>query len=379
MKRALAAGLFLLALPALAGASRVEMPAWNEEASAVEYQLGGELWPSALGNGEALLDAAAAAALAEAEFVGGESPLEPGELRFYGPAGETLAPEDAALLAEAAALFEDDVEELFAVELPAIEGELKEHYFGHRPTDFLVDPQRLLTEQKSNDIMRFLEFHADESEIEIFVMVFGESQSVPSEIDLQVLHREWYSESPTVLMLYYRERPELTEFVYNEGIRASLPKSVFERMRQNCLREGAATDLAPDQVERMAIELSIQLYWLGRLMAQEAAGEEITEAQVALNDLPATADAPELLREYMPGIFQEESGRRLLPVLLTALLLIALIAVGGAVLWCVLWWRNYDRVAGAPLLFPSFHVVPRLGGEFSGGSFVGMSFELAER
>src|SRR5690606_2097318 len=153
--------------------------------------------------------------------------------------------------------------------LPPLEGELLDLYFQHAPVDFLIDPQRLLTEQKSNDIKRFLEFHSDESPFNIYVMLFGETQTLPEPIDTQQLHREWFSEAPTVLMLYYREHPEMTELVINETVRASMPKSVFDRILQNCLREGAATDDAPDQVEKMAIELSIQLYWLGRLMAHE--------------------------------------------------------------------------------------------------------------
>jgi len=380
MKRAFSI-LLCLAFPLVATASKVELPEWGET-SAAEYQLGGGLWPSSLGNGEDALDGETSAAL---ELVGTGAASEEGEasgsgeLRYFGPAGEVLSETEAAEIAAAAALFEEDVEELFAEELPAIEGELKDHYFAHRPMDFLVDPQRLLTEQKSNDIMRFLEFHADESEIEIFVMVLGETQNVPSDIDLQLLHREWFSEQPTVLMVYYRERPELTEFVYNEGIRSALPRSVFDRMHQNCLREGAATDLAPDQVERMAIELSIQLYWLSRLMAQDGSAESVADAAMPLHELPATAGAPELLREYAPGLFLEESGQQLLSMVLSTLFVLVLIALCGAVFWGILWWRNYDRVAGSPLLFPSFHVVPRLGGEYSGGSFVGMSFELTDR
>ena len=41
-----------------------------------------------------------------------------------------------------------------------------------------------------------------------------------------------------------------------------------------------------------------------------------------------------------------------------------------------MWWRGRENVSGGPLLFPEFRIVPRLGGEFCGGGFVSMSFEL---
>ena len=120
-------------------------------------------------------------------------------------------------------------------------------------------------------------------------MVIGETQEIPDDIDLRKLHKEWFSDQKTVIMVYHREHPDLTEFVYNETVRSELPKSIFDRIRQNCLREGAATDFAPDQVEKMAIELSIQLYWLGRLMAAEGTeAEAISEAE-SVYDLPASA------------------------------------------------------------------------------------------
>jgi hypothetical protein len=92
--------------------------------------------------------------------------------------------------------------------------------------------------------------------------------------------------------------------------------------------------------------------------------------------MAASTDAPELLREYAPGIFVEVKGRKVLSIVLTTLLVLGTIVAVAFVGWGILWWRNRDRVAGKPLLFPSFQIVPRLGGEFSGGAFVSMSFEI---
>lgn len=393
--------LLLASFPFGALLARVDMPAWDSSGESGKYALGGELWPKSL-----IPDAAVAAAqpdgststgtapaAADLEFIGPPAPgttvasasSTPGPTQFYGPAPGTEEPAggDPSLqrIREnpdgTFTVPEEIVEEEAYEPLPPLEGELADLYFAHAPVEFLIDPQRLLTEQKSNDIMRFLEFHADESKIRIYVMAIGENQKVPSDVDIQALHQKWFADSPAVLMLYYREQPQQTQLVFNESIRSSLPKSVFDRILQNCLREGSVADLAPDQVEKMAIELSIQLYWLGRLMEQENKDDSALVAASSVHEMMASPDAPELLREYAPGIFIDESGK-MLSVILTFVFVLGGLCVVGCVAWIVMWWRGRENVSGEPLLFPEFRIARRLGGEFCGGGFISMSFELNE-
>ncbi|NRB75676.1 MAG: hypothetical protein HRU46_15035 [Verrucomicrobiales bacterium] len=356
-------------------AADIDMPEWGSSSDSEGYALGGGLWPAGL-----LPDGAPEAEEGEATTAVAETPTNPdgSPLTFYGPLTTTDAGSTAVgnNTGDAGEIVDQPAQAPPVEALPPIEGELRNVYFGYPPVDYLIDPQRLLTEQKSNDIKRFLEFHSDESDFKIYVMVIGETQAIPDDIDLQKIHKEWFSDQNTVLMVYHREHPDLTEFVYNENVRSALPKSVFDRIRQNCLREGAATDLAPDQVEKMAIELSIQLYWLWRLMAAEGAeAKAISEAE-SVYDLPASADAPELLREYAPSIFLEESSRRAISILITIAVILACLVLVAFVGWIVIWLRGLDRIGGGPLIFPSFEPVTRLGGEFSGGGFVSMSFDI---
>ncbi|MGB0153001.1 MAG: hypothetical protein ACPGFB_03140 [Verrucomicrobiales bacterium] len=359
-------------------AADIDMPEWGSSSESEGYALGGGLWPVGL-----LPDGAPEAEEGEATAVvagGAETPTNPdgSPLTFYGPLTTTDAVSNAVGndTSDSGEILDQPAQAPPVEALPPIEGELRNVYFGYQPVDFLIDPQRLLTEQKSNDIKRFLEFHSDESDFKIYVMVIGETQEIPDDIDLRKLHKEWFSDQNTVMMVYHREHPDLTEFVYNETVRSALPKSVFDRIRQNCLREGAATDFAPDQVEKMAIELSIQLYWLGRLMAAEGTeAEAISEAE-SVYDLPASADAPELLREYAPSIFVEGSSRRAVSILITIAVILACLVLVAFVGWIVVLLRGMDRIGGGPMIFPGFEPVTRLGGEFSGGGFVSMSFDI---
>lgn len=373
--------LLLVVLPVTLWSASVEMPEWENAADSSSYKLGGGLWPVGLIDGAAEEDAPPTSPLAE----GASAVPSDQALKFYGPGGLESDEPIRANISESELPqgspdgVPEQIVEAPAIEaLPPIEGDLQDLYFAHTPVDFLIDPQRLLTEQKSNDIKRFLEFHSDESDFHIYVLVIGETQKVPADVDLRELHKEWFEDASTVMMLYYRENPALTEFVYNDKVRSSLPKSVFDRIEQNTLREGGATDLAPDQVEKMAIELSIQLYWLGRLMEHETTEDQERFAATPVHELAASEDAPELLREYAPGIFIEESGLKLVSFLFTTLIVVGVILGMAGIGWLFMWWREQDRFAGSPLIFPNYEIVPRLGGEFSGGGFVSMSFDIRD-
>jgi len=405
MRRLAAILVLVTMLPLPVRAAKVELPVWDGAAESESYYLGGGLWPKSLIPDEnaAAQDPGATAEVApgvapdgtilpgtavpEAAVPGTAAPgtALPGAPRFYGPQGpvdgtEVTPGNRPAVIENPDGTFvipEEIFEEEAYEPLPPLEGELSDLYFAHAPVDFLIDPQRLLTEQKSNDIKRFLEFHSDESSIHIFVMALGETQKLPDNIDIEALHKKWFSDQPTVLMLYYREEPQLTQLVFNESVRTSLPKSVFDRILQNTLREGGVTELAPDQVEKMAIELSIQLYWLSKLMAHENKDDQARAANSSIHEMIASPDAPELLREYAPGIFIEDTSK-VISLVFTLIVVVGGLSLIGLIGWGILAWKGRENVSGQPLLFPEFKISPRLGGEFSGGGFVGMSFELSD-
>lgn len=392
MKVRLAIGILLL-LPGLCLGASVDMPEWNEAGEAEEYRLGGGLWPSGLLPEGAEEDAGSEGSVnGDLTFIGPEDSVAAGDGDPYestagsgagaipGLADDTVPEAGPDAIAEA-------VPDAEAVEsLPPIEGELRNWYFEVAPSDFLVDPQRLLTEQKSNDLRRFLQYHSEESKFHIYVMVFGQNQEIPDDIDLESLHGEWFGENPAVLMSYHYEDPENFALVYNASVREIFEPEVFERIRQNCLREGTSTENAPDQVEEMAVELSLQLYWMTRLLERQLSesGEHEPGTAVALAT-KSGVDVPELLREDAPDLFATTSGMSkeewlslasrwgiVLGVLLAAFLAMALITRLAA------WWSQREATVGKPLVFPDIEIPPRLGGEFSGGAFVSMSFDISE-
>ena len=315
--------------------------------------------------------------------------------------------------------------------LPAIEGELKDQFFKEVPSGFVVDPQYLLTEQKANDIHRFLEFHAEESETPIYAIILGKDQGLPGDIDLVERHGKWFGSQPAVLMSYHLEKPDSIRLVFPREFQNKLPGAIFTRIRESCLREGSAADNASDQVEKIVVELSIQLYWMQSLLErhrnfsrveipvpgerdalplaavpaaapdparpvlESGASEEARLAgakdarppeELPAQETVAVAAHLEEVKEVLPpaeavppaGEFVGEQNR-LAPssqAIRFFILVSGLLLTGFLLFIPVAMIQRFRRQVEKPVLFPSCHYAPRLGGEFGGGAFVGVSFEM---
>ena len=392
MNLRLLTALICLAPVVRAMAAGPELPAWERGADPEKFTLGGGLWPGAPPSEDDVpVDVEEAQRLADsapgaADPVARPRPLGPPPViadpqrqemlvAMNDPGGRPLA----GLRVPMPALMPLSAMETFSHELPPVAGELRDEYFSLRPVEFLVDPQRLLTEQKSHDIQRFLEYHADEAQFDICMMLFGASQDIPEDISLEERHREWFGDRSVVLVAYFLEHPERTRVIYGEGVRQKLPEGVFSRIFQSCVREAQVAETPFDQVERFAIEMSIRLYWLAKMLERQAAGEAIPTTEEELSgpkwEQLATNAQPGALSAGVPTAEASMMTDRLLslPWLLLGAGTFLLSALTGAGAW---WWRR-DSLAAKPVLFPELELPTRLGGNFSGGGYVGISFEVS--
>lgn len=387
-----------LALPSMmALAAGLELPKWEGSESS-GYTLGGGLWPAGAVGGSGEIEMATTTG-DDGGATGDPVDVSPGApppiLRNSGGARDLIAvsrpsgaggnsPEVVSLKpvvglrVPSPMLMPLRIEEVYAHELPPVEGGLRQSYFGNRPETHLVDPQHLLTEQKSHDVQRFLEYHADEAEFDICLILFGGTQEIPEGITLQQVHDQWFGAEPVVTVAYFLEHPERSQVVYGQTVRERLASAVFEQIYHSCVREAQVAETAYDQVERFAIELSIRLYWLAKLIERQAAGETIASTHEELS-------RPEWQEMAVPGQASAtgESGAsradmvgaklRALPWLGLGLGAAFLSGLLGSGWW---WWRR-DSLAAKPVLFPDLEMPSRLGGTYSGGGYVGISFELS--
>ncbi|MGY8641917.1 MAG: hypothetical protein ACKVJU_12590 [Verrucomicrobiales bacterium] len=406
-----------LVFPMIAMAGKVELPDWEENDKPEEFALGIGLWPSGL------LDNAISKA--DSKKVGddkkaGKEAADPEKIAAAGDAPEkdpatgtavgstkvddpeaAKNPELADPSAEKKAIRREileippvlgpEVPERIEIEepslpplieithvMPPIEGGLRDRFFKNRPKEFLIDPQQMLTEQKSNDVRRFLEYHAEEAGIDIYLIVMGNGQKIPEDISLASQHREWFGEIPTALVATTMGTMGNTQIVYGDQITGSVDKNAIDKVYQHCLREAQKIENDSDQIEQLALELSIQLYWVSQLLDKDS-GTVSPITSNANGEIVATS-RPD--GAAMPIPFQNGASTTMGPlgIPLTWWILgsVALLALISAI-WMVSWMWRRDSLNRKPVLFQELSMPSRLGGEFSGGGFVGMSYDVSGR
>lgn len=289
------------------------------------------------------------------------------------------------------------------LDLPEIEGELADYYIGQKPVEHLIDPQQLIDPKVANHILRFLENHSASADIDIFVFVLGGLQELPADVDMVQLHQEWFTDRPAVTMIYRFDQLSNTELIYNTDFANRLPTEVFMEIGQACMAEVEGVYDVADQLEKFTLELGIQTFRLQSLYEKAPILEEvqpiapeslIADVEPTIQDdlelanvesMPALVEsvdeeltlATASLHEKLLHLREQKLGRWI--AITSCLLLIVSIALAIRLLTC----RDpFSRRREATLenvpetVFPEFESQPRLGGQRSGGRFVGVSFDL---
>jgi hypothetical protein len=227
-------------------------------------------------------------------------------------------------------------------------------YFDQRPAEFLVDPQSLLTRQEFADQLGFLDYHAGDSVIDLFIYVFDKEQEIPGEVRAEELpERLFGSGRPTAILYYYLGAPGRAKLFLTPEVAAVVPAAEQHLGIQSCVE--AALDKANpvDQLADFAVQMSIRLYWMEQLVAP---GRIPGEPLVAMK--PRTARVA------------EPRGSALLqwvtPWLAPGGLLAALVLLVAGLRWWIGGRRSYR--------LPEFDHAGRLGGEHAAGIGAIISF-----
>jgi len=166
-----------------------------------------------------------------------------------------------------------------------------------RPTDRVMDPQNFLQGQRVNDIMRFLEVQSSQASFDIYTVVLPENQTLP-ETDLQELHQRWFGDDYSALIVYHVNAPGQTRLLLGDRFQAS----VVEKLTNQITVVAAEMPAPEDQLEALAIELSIQLYGMERpdliatVVEPIAQPEEMTFSAVTAS--PEVIEKIELIEDF---------------------------------------------------------------------------------
>ncbi|MFD0894078.1 hypothetical protein KBB96_02950 [Luteolibacter ambystomatis] len=229
-------------------------------------------------------------------------------------------------------------------------------YFNERPKAFLVDPQKLLTPEQYRDRLAFLNYHAADSTIDLYVYIFGASQEIPGEVRAEELAERMFSSGrPAAFVYYFMGVPQRSVFYLSPSL-TDMVSGVEQRraLQSSVLRALDKADPA-EQLDAFSVQMSIRLYWMERMLA----GGTIPENVAYVGNAPPKAPEKE---SKLEALYRKLPPRWWLPVS---------VILGSVVAgWSMRTWLQFR----ARYRFPEFDVEPRLGGDHAAGIGAVISF-----
>jgi hypothetical protein len=269
---------------------------------------------------------------------------------------ETIAPPlmvEPPLAAEIA----DDLKQL-----PQVPEKFLPAYFEKRPQSHLVDPQALLTPADSRARLAFLDYHASDSAIDLFVYVFAGNQEIPSEIrEEEVMERLFATGRPAALVFYYFGAPQRSVVYLSPALTGSVSLTELRQMLEKSIMEASEMTAPAEQFEKFLVQASIRIYWLERLVSGEPA---------VAQTLPSAAPLSTSARRRLPP---SAKFQRLQALAISYALPAAGLLGAGLIVFIFSHWLRRR----ACYRFPEFEIEPRLGGSHAAGIGAVISFASA--
>jgi hypothetical protein len=236
---------------------------------------------------------------------------------------------------------------------------------AHSPvSEHLIDPDSNLGETHSEDIRRFLEFHAKDARIDAYLMVSAADERLPNNVNLSPTAGGVLLGQEGCLVVYPFGQPHRARLFLSRSVHDSVPSPYLASLLEDCVSDASQASDADDQLHRFLVRLSIRLFWLERMLPPKS---EVMVANSAANPLPAT---PTSLSEIGNKAAAEGLSSSLLNIQLdarvwkwgatTAVLLLGLLGVAR--------WHHYRLRHYVWILPEPVGVSPRLGGAQGGGT-----------
>lgn len=224
-------------------------------------------------------------------------------------------------------------------------------YFDGRPASYLVDPQGLLSMQELQDRQSFLEYHAGDSQIDLYIYIFDEKQEVPPECEISSIFKRHYSRGKglTALVFYYMGAPDRSTMVMSPDVYSVVPQIAVKGALISAKQQGKTKSEPASQLENFSTGLSIRLYWMERELA-EAAGK---------GELVASGNQELLV------VDAEENPIVKTPKKPKTLLTLVLVSTGLVVI--ALWFFCLKAQRSRSYLFPEVEVKPLLAAPHAAG------------
>ena len=233
-------------------------------------------------------------------------------------------------------------------------------YFERQPESYLIDAQRVLSQQESRDVNYALQQHRDVSPLTIYLYVFGENQKIPEAYWPEAVYAENLAETgePSVILYYHYGAPERSRYHIAGGMLDGVEGWKKQEVVQNSSMKARDKSAPLSQLEDFIGQVSMRLYWieeeLHQKQRQRKAQNEKRRGEESEQEL-SLMDHIEAKLPFLEGLFPK-------------------VAIGGCVIillggvW-IMWVRR--RV----FVFPEVESSARLGGEKGAGFGGVLSFQ----
>ncbi len=236
-------------------------------------------------------------------------------------------------------------------------------YFDTRPQTFLIDPQHLLSPADAKDRLDFLNYHAGDSSIDIFVYLIGKDQEIPSEVRREELVERFYSEGgPAAVVFYYYGDPRRSLIELNSAIKEKIPTTEQHRTLENAVIQALEKTQQNEQLGNFLTQLSIRIYGMERMMGVEP---KVIHAESKFQSIISKSQKSKDKKSQNFLWLRQQAEQFAVPVGA---------AVGGLFF---LLGISYLLRRRARFVFPDFDVEPRLGGSHAAGIGAIISFSNA--
>ena len=277
---------------------------------------------------------------------------------------EPVPDEPEPELVESLDVAQPTAEEVLEAETPSdqIPEKYWPDYFDKKPTTFLVDPQGLLSPVDYRDRLGFLNYHAGDSSIDLYVYVFKGDQDIPGEVRDEELVERFYSEGrPAAVVFYYMGAPQRSVMYLSPSLTDAVSAPEQRRALESSVMQ-AFKDVEPaGQIESFLVQMSIRIYWMERMLNGDSSEPGVT----TMTKFPKRA----LARKYGVGDLIQPLFEKAGPYLMPAGVLLGSL-VSGLIVTSLVRRRARYR-------FPEFEVEPRLGAAHAAGVGAVISFASA--
>ena len=235
-------------------------------------------------------------------------------------------------------------------------------YFAERPKSFLIDPQGTLGPVDYRERLEFLNYHAGDSSIDLFVYLFDGEQDIPGELREEELVERFFSEGrPAAVVYYFMGAPQRSVLYLSDSLTDLVSAAEQRRALESSLMQALKNSDPAAQLKAFLVQMSIRIYWMERITG---GGNDESEGAPTV----ARATKPEVKEAGLMARLQPFMGEARRYLELAAMVIgTALVALAMAA-----WMKRRARYR-----FPDFEVEPRLGGAHAAGVGAVISFASA--